>query len=307
MKTVERKERGLRTRTFDRNLFILLTVLPGFIFFCITIILPNILSIALSFFKWKGFTWSFQWVGLQNFQKLFRDQIFYKALYNNIFLAVVNVVLTLIVALFIATILSNRSIKHVGFFRSIFYFPNVMSIVVVSMLWKFMYDPQLGIINAALRGIGLENLARIWLGDINTVKPALAVTQLWGGVGLYILIYLTAIRSVNPSLYEAASIDGAGKIRQFFSVTFPIIGPTIKTALIYNMAHTLNGSFAIVKIMTNGAPNNESTVLTTYMYTKTFGLGDYGYGSTIGVFVLAIGFIMYFLIEKLVKSEHYDN
>jgi N-acetylglucosamine transport system permease protein len=304
---VAKKPRGARTQTFSRRLFILITVAPGFAYYCLTIIAPNILALLLSLHKWGGLSWSFKWTGLDNFRRLFKDQIFYKALANNLYMAVATILLTLVVSLFMAAVLSNKSIKRVGFFRSIFYFPNVMSVVVTSMLWKFMYDPQLGIINAALRSVGLESLAMIWLGNTRTVKPALVVSQLWGSVGLYILIYMTTMRSVNPSLYEAAEMDGAGKARQFFSVTLPIIAPTVKTALIYSMAGALNGGFAAVRIMTGGGPNRESTVLTSYLYEKAFIQGDYGYGAAIGVFVLAVGFALYFLIDKFLRGEAYET
>jgi len=309
MQTTKKATRSRRigTKEFNRRAFILLTVVPGFVYFCIFIIFPNILAILLSLYKWNGMSWKFNWVGTYNYKKLFKDPIFYKALGNNVYFALVSMALVIVIALFLAAIMSNKSIKRVGFFRSIFYFPNVMSVVVVSLMWKFMYDPQLGIINVVLRGLGFENLARIWLGDINTVRPALVVPQVWGGVGLYILVYMTTMRSINPNVYESAEIDGASKIRQFFSITLPLIVPTIRTTMIYFMAGALNGGFALVRIMTNGGPNRESTVLTSYLYEKAFTTSDYGYGAAIGVFILIVGFIMYFLIEKIFKSEVYET
>ena len=161
---------GFGTKKFNRRVFILLTVVPGFAYFCLTIILPNLMAILLSLHKWNGLNWNFRWVGTSNFTKLFKDPIFYKAIGNNLYFAIVSMVLVITIALFVATILSNKSIRRVNFFRSIFYFPNVMAIVVTSLMWKFMYDPNLGVINAVLRAVGW----RIWPGYGWEILPRFA-------------------------------------------------------------------------------------------------------------------------------------
>ena len=302
-----RRRYGIGTKKFNERGFILLTVVPGFVYFCVFIIVPNVLAMLLSLFKWNGLNWNFRWAGTSNYVRLFKDPVFYKALLNNLYFALVSMICVITISLFIATLMSNKLIKRTGFFRSIFYFPNVMSIVVTALMWKFIFDPQLGLINSALRGLGLENLTRIWLGDITTVRPSLIVPQVWGSLGLYVLIYMTTMRSINPNVYEAAAIDGAGKVKQFFTITLPLIVPTLRTTLIYFIANVLNGGFALVRIMTNGGPNRESTVLTSYLYEKAFTQGDYGYGAALGVFVLVVGFLLYFLVLKLLKSEDYET
>ena len=291
----------------NRKVFIGLTVGPMFAYFCLGIIIPNLFSIALSFFKWNGLNWKFTWMGFKNYAKIFKDPIILKALLNNLYFAIVNMVLVICIALFVAALLSNKSVKRTGFFRALVYFPNIMSVVVVSIMWKFMYDPQLGIVNAVLKAIGLEDWTRVWLGNIRTVRPALVIPQVWGAVGLYILIYMTTMKSINPSVYEAAEMDGGNKIQQFFYITVPIMLPTIKMTMIYFLAGALNGGFAFIKIMTDGGPNRESTVLTSYLYEKAFTQNDMGYGAAIGVFVLIVGFVMYFVIEKFIKSEVYET
>ena len=301
------KRIGFGTKAFNKRGFIFLSVFPGFAWYIIFILVPNALTAALSFHRWKGVTWEFRWMGLANYQRMFGDPIFYTSLKNNFYYALISMVLVIIIALFMATILSNKSIKRPGFFRAIFYFPNVMSVVVISLMWRFMYDPNLGIINGILREVGADGLTRVWLGNLSTVRPALIVPQVWSGVGLYILIYMTTIRSINPALYEAAAIDGAGKIRQFFTITLPLIIPTIKTTMILFLAGALSGGFALVRIMTQGGPNNASNVLANYLYDKAFRDSDYGYAAAIGVFILVMGFAMYYIIMKVFKSETYET
>ena len=302
-----RPGRRLRSEKLSRKVFIGLSVGPVFAFYCIGVVVPNLLSIALSFFRWTGLSWEFTWVGMRNYDRMLNDPIVAKALMNNIYFALVNMVLVIAIALLMAAMLTNKSIKRTRFFRTIFYFPNVMSVAVVSILWRFMYDPRVGIVNAVLRALGLDDWTRIWLGDINTVRPALVVPQVWAAVGLYILIYMTTMKSINTSIYEAAEIDGGNKIQQFFFVTVPILLPTIKITMIYFLAGALNAGFAFINIMTAGGPNRESTVLTHYLYERAFVQNDIGYGASIGVFVLVIGFTMYFLINKFIKSEVYET
>ena len=296
--------RKLRSEKFYRKGFILLNVVPIFTLFCIGILLPNLFSVILSFFKWNGLSWNFKFMGLENYKDMFSDPIVWKAFWNNMYFAFFTMLLTITIGLAISAILCNNTVRHSRFFMAIFYFPNVMSSVVVSLLWKFMYDPQFGIINAVLRGVGLDSWAKIWLGDIHTVRPALVVPQVWSCIGLYLLIYTATIKGINPSLYEASPLDGASKVKQF--TTLPLIWPTIRMTLVYFMAGALNTGFAFIRIMTNGGPNRESEVLTSYLYERAFTQGNYGFGAAIGVVILIIGFAFYFLIEKVFKSEVYE-
>jgi len=298
---------GFGTKKFDRRGFIILSVVPGFIIYCVLILLPNLLTAVLSLYRWRGLSWEFRWMGLENYRRMFADTTFYTALRNNLYFMIITMILVICISLFIAAILSNKSIKRVGFYRAIFYFPNVMSVVVISLMWRFMYDPNYGIINELLRAAGLESWTRVWLGDLSTVRPALVVPQVWGAVGLYILIYMTTMRSISFTLYEAASIDGASKIRQFFSITLPLMIPTIKTTLIFFLAGALSGGFALVRIMTQGGPNRASTVLASYLYEKAFTDSDYGYAAAIGMFILVVGFLLYFTIIKVFKTESYET
>jgi N-acetylglucosamine transport system permease protein len=293
-------------KNFSRNGFILIYIVPAFLLYFIGILLPNIFAVILSLLKWNGFNFTFKWVGATNYQKMLGDPLILKAFLNNMYFAFFTMLFTIGIALLFASIFCNKSIREAPVYKAVFFFPNIMSIVVVSMLWKFMYNPQFGLINAVLNSMGLESLTRIWLGDLATVKPALLIPQIWMSVGLYMLIYIAAIQNITIDLYEAATIDGAGKIIQFFKITFPLMWNIIKITMVYFMANALNSGFALIKIMTEGGPNNASVVLTTYLYQKAFLGSDFGYGASIGTLILVIGLCFYLFVEKVLKSEDYQ-
>lgn len=293
-------------RNFNRRGFIFIYVFPAFLLYFLGILLPNIIAVLMSFMRWNGFTFDFKWVGLVNYQKLLKDPLILKAFLNNMYFALFTMIFTIIIALFFASVFCNKSIKEAPLYKAVYFFPNVMSVVVVAMLWKFMYNPQFGIITAGLKALGLESLTRVWLGDLGTVKPALIIPQVWMSVGLYMVIYISAIQNITNDLYEAATIDGAGKVIQFFKITLPLVWNIIKITMVYFMANALNAGFALIKIMTNGGPNNESIVLTTYLYQNAFQNSDFGYGASIGTFVLVIGLCFYLFVEKVLKSENYQ-
>jgi ABC-type sugar transport systems, permease components len=295
-----------RNRKFYRTGFILVYIVPAFFLYCLGILLPNIIAILMSFVRWNGFTFSFTWTGVDNYVKMFGDPLILKAFLNNMYFAFFTMVFTIAISLIFASIFSNTNIRGISVYKTVYFFPNIMSVVVVSMLWKFMYEPQFGLINAFLKGIGLGDLSHIWLGDLGTVKPALLIPQIWMSVGLYMLIYLAAMLNITKDIYEAAFIDGAGRVIQFFKITIPLMWNIIKITMVYFMANALNSGFALIKIMTNGGPNNESMVLTTYLYQKAFQNSDFGYGASIGTFILVLGLCFYLFIEKVLKSEDYQ-
>lgn len=291
---------------FNRNAFIAIYIIPAFLLYFLGVLLPNILAVLLSMGKWNGFTMDFGWVGLDNYRTLITDPLILKAFLNNMYFAVFSMAFTIAIALCFAAIFCSGSFREGKLYKSIYFFPNIMSIVVISMLWKFIYNPSFGLLNGFLKGIGLERLSRVWLGDLETVKIALLVPQIWMSIGLYMLIYIAAIQNITNDIYEAAIIDGAGRISQFFGITLPLLWNVIKITMVYFMANALNAGFALIKIMTGGGPNNESIVLTTYLYQQAFQGANFGYGAAIGTLILVIGLGFYLFVEKVFKSENYQ-
>jgi N-acetylglucosamine transport system permease protein len=293
-------------RKFYRDGFIFIYVFPAFLLYLIGILLPNIAAVLMSFIRWDGFTFNFKWVGTANYAKMLGDPMILKAFLNNMYFAFFTMAFTIAIALFFAAVFCKSNLRETPVYKTIYFFPNIMSMVVISLLWSFMYNPQFGLINSLLKALGLESLTRVWLGDLSIVKAAIIVPQVWMSVGLYMLIYIAAIQNITNDLYEAATIDGASMIKQFFRITLPLIWDIIKVTMVYFMANALNAGFTIIKIMTNGGPNNETIVLSTYLYNTAFQNVNFGYGASIGTFILVIGLCFYLFIEKVLKSESYQ-
>lgn len=219
------------------------------------------------------------------------------------FLVVTKVIGIMVLALFIAVALTQLKIKEAPFYRIVFFFPNIMSIVVIGILWTFIYNPSMGLVNSGLEFLGLESLARPWLGSETWALPSLVLPSIWAGIGLFMLILMGAISNISKSYYEAAEIDGASEWQQFWKVTLPLIWPQIKISILYIVITTLNGSFIIVQVMTGGGPNNSTHVMGSYLYQQAFVQYNFGYGATIGVMILILSLITVLILQFLMRSE----
>jgi N-acetylglucosamine transport system permease protein len=244
-----------------------------------------------------------KFVGLSNFQKLIEDPIIYKALLNNLYFLFWGTITILTISLFFAVVLARGKFTEKGFYRVVFFFPNVLSLVVVGILWMFVYNPSFGILNAFLELIGLESLIKVWLGDSSTVMAALVVPQAWISIGFYMILYIAAIQNIPESYFEAAIIDGAGQIKQLFLITIPMMWEVVRVSLIFLVINAFTKTFAIVYVTTKGGPFRSSELLTTYMYEQAYENSDFGYGTTIGITLFLIVFIISTVVLKFTKRE----
>ncbi|MEK3731946.1 MULTISPECIES: carbohydrate ABC transporter permease [Paenibacillus] len=287
----------------ERNLFITACTLPALILFAVFALYPFGKAFVMAFYDWSGLSEHARYIGLNNFKTLWQDDIVWKALVNNLFLLLVVPVLTMGASMLFAALLTQRKIKGKKLYRTVFFFPNVLSIVVISVLWSFVYHPTFGILNSFLELIGLESWTRAWLGDSSTVLWAIAFPMIWQSIGYYMIIYIAAIEGVPTDMYEAASIDGASAFRQFRSLTFPLIWNVVRVTIVFFLIGVFNGSFAFIKVMTNAGPNHGSEVLMTYMYSQAFNNGNFGYAMAIGVFMLLITVGLALISEKLTERD----
>ena len=293
----------MRKSSKSKKLFIGFSVIPAFILFTIFMIVPTINVFWMSLFKWGGLTKNKKFVGLNNFKILFQDQNFLKSFQNTLFLIVFVSIVTLVLAIVLAAILIRKDIKFNNFFRIVFYLPNILSVVVISAIFSAILDPNQGIINATLRLLKAESWTRMWLGDPTTVVWCIAFAMIWQAIGYYMVMYMSAMSSIPESLYEAADLEGASKIHQFFQITLPLVWGTIRTTLTFFIISSINLSFLFVKVMTGGGPDNASTVFLEYMYKQAYGNSSYGYGMAIGVLIFIFSFGLSLIISKVTKRE----
>ena len=286
-------------RKREKNLFILVCLLPALILFFTFLIYPTIQVFRMSMFKWGGFSNNQQFVGLDNFKILWQDENFFRTIQNTILLIVVVTLFTVVLAVLFAAILSTEKIRGNNFFRIIFYIPNILSIVVIAGIFSAIYDPKAGLLNAVLP----EAWNKLWLGDQSIVIYSLAFALIWQAIGYYMVMYMAGMANIPASLYEAADLDGAGKIGKFFNVTLPLIWNSIRTTLTFFIISTINLSFLLVQILTNGGPDGSTEVFLSYMFTQAYTNSSFGYGMAIGVVVFIFSFGLSGIVSHITKRD----
>ncbi|MHC1750203.1 MAG: carbohydrate ABC transporter permease [Cellulosilyticaceae bacterium] len=286
-----------------RNLFLTICLAPAIILYTILVLYPTFDVFKTSLYKWSGLSPNRTFVGFGNFQKLFHDANFWTALSNTVFILIVCTIITMFLALFFAAALTGSKIKEKNFYRVVFFFPNVLSIVVIGVLFKNIYEPNTGILNSLLNGVGLDGLTHAWLGEGKTVLWAIVIAMIWQAVGYYMVMYMAGMDGVSPEIYEAADIDGASKFTQFFKITIPMIWGIIRVTIVFFITSTLNMSFLFVNVMTNGGPNGKSEVLLTYMYRQAFTNANFGYAMAVAVVVFLLAFILAILSNILTAKK----
>lgn len=290
----------------QKYLFLAFCLLPTLIVFAIFTVYPLVDGLYLSFFDWSGMSGNKVFIGLDNYKELLHDSIIPKTIWHDYFLVVTKVIGIMILATYFAVALTQLRIKEAPFYRIIFFFPNIMSVVIIGILWQFIYNPDAGLINSGLKVIGLESWAKPWLGSLDWALPSLVLPSVWAGIGLFMLLLIGGIMNVPKSLYEAADIDGASEWQQFWRITVPLVWPQIKTSILYIVITTLNGSFIIVQIMTKGGPNNATQVMGSYLYKKAFEEFHFGYGAAIGVMILILSLATVLVLQFLLRREKVD-
>ena len=293
-------------RVNNKRWFILGCILPGLALFGVFSLYPFLNAIVMAFYDWSGISDEKTFIGLDNFATLIGDPIVWKSFGNNMFLLLVSPIVTMVLSLLFAYMLTRKKLKEKSFYRTVFFFPNVLALVVISVLWSFIYNPSFGILNSLLEGIGLGHLTHAWLGETGTVLKAVILPIVWQAVGYYMIIYIAAMEGVPTHLYEAARLEGASEFQQFRRITFPLIWHVIRITIVFFLIGVFNQSFVYIKVMTNGGPDNASDVLMTYMYRQGFENGNFGYAMAIGVFTLLITIFLSVLSEKLTAKETYE-
>lgn len=284
-------------------LFICISVLPAVILTLMFTIWPTLQALYLSFTNATSLGLNNKFVGLDNYIYMFHDKSFIQALTNTAKLMAVVPVITIFCSLVLAFVLNQCKLKERVLYRTIFYFPNIVSLTVVGIIWSFVFHPNVGIINKILGAVGLESLQRSWLGDSKTALWCIAFTLLWQAAGYYMVMHIAAMDGISPEIYESATLDGASAWRKLVSITMPLMKDIIGITFVLALSGTINLSFVLSQVMTGGGPNGASSVLLQYMYTQGFVNGNFGYAMAITVFTLAISVALSMLSRKLTDAS----
>jgi len=284
-------------------LFICISVLPAVILTLMFTIWPTVQALYLSFTNATSLGLNNKFVALDNYIYMFHDKSFIQALKNTAKLMAVVPVITIFCSLVLAFVLNQCKLKEMVLYRTIFYFPNIVSLTVVGIIWSFVFHPNVGIVNKILGAVGLESLQRSWLGDSKTALWCIAFTLLWQAAGYYMVMHIAAMDGISPEIYESATLDGASAWRKLVSITMPLMKDIIGITFVLALSGTINLSFVLSQVMTGGGPNGASSVLLQYMYTQGFVNGNFGYAMAITVFTLAISVALSMLSRKLTDAS----
>lgn len=284
-------------------LFVCISVLPAVILTLMFTIWPTAQALYLSFTNATSLGLNNKFVGLDNYIYMFHDKSFIQALINTAKLMAVVPVITIFCSLVLAFVLNQCKLKEMVLYRTLFYFPSIVSLTVVGIIWSFVFHPNVGIVNKILGAVGLESLQRSWLGDSKTALWCIAFTLLWQAAGYYMVMHIAAMDGISPEIYESATLDGASAWRKLISITMPLMKDIIGITFVLALSGTINLSFVLSQVMTGGGPNGASSVLLQYMYTQGFVNGNFGYAMAITVFTLAISVALSMLSRKLTDAS----
>lgn len=285
-------------------------LLPAILLYGVFVVWPYAQAIYISLTSWKGVSGNRPFVGLDNYQRLLGDNRFHEALTRNGQLLLVLPLVTIAIALTFAALFTQGSqrVPGAGFYRVVFFFPQIIPAVIVGILWSYVYTPNVGLLNGVLRALGLEGLTRPWLTDPKTVLWAIVAVAIWSSVGFYMVIFLASMQTIPTSFYEAAILDGANRWTSFKDITFPLIWETIRTSIIYLAILALD-FFILVVVVSGGSTTmgaRRAEVAAVYLYNQAFDSSRWGYASAIGVVLLVLTLLLSLGIMRLTRRETYE-
>ena len=277
-------------------------VLPGFLIYSVFFAGPTVAALFLSFTDWNGIAPTFNYVGFSNYTNMLTDDpIFVQSLGNNLKFTLGVLIFQTVLSLFFAMLLVKNTKANI-FYRAVYFFPTIVASVSVAFVWTFMYDPNIGVINNVLSAVGLESLAKSWLGDRNIAIYSLAFVQFWAHTGQMLIIFVAGLHAIPKELYEAAQIEGANKWQTFKSITWPLLAPSATIVVAYTTIQSFK-AFDLVIAMTGGGPSYATEILSTFLYHEAFINFRFGYASAAAVIFMIIIAIVTVLQFRLLKSN----
>ena len=276
-------------------------VLPALILFLVIVVTPVFMSGYYSLLEWDGIGKA-RFTGFENYVKLFTDPTgFAKSIGNSFILAGLSILIQLPAAMALALILA-RGIRFENFYRTVYFIPVIISTVVIGQLWRKVYHYDYGLLNSLLKGLGLESMQQEWLGSMDTALMSVLIPIIWQYMGYHLLLFYSAAKSVPVELYEAAMLDGASGIKTSLYVTVPLIRPMINVCVTFALIGSLK-VFDLIYVLTNGGPVHSTEVPSTLMFNTIFSRYQYGFGSSMAIFIIVECLLLTVLIQRLFKTD----
>ena len=285
-------------RSKGRSRFIALCVAPAAILFFIFMVMPTFNVFRMSLFERGAYSPTETFVGLNNFKVLFKDTKFIVSMQNTILLIVTVTIITFFFAIVFAAILTREKIRGQNFFRIIFYIPNILSVVVIAGIFSAIYKPENGMLNSIFSLFAGRDVMVLWK-DQPMVIVSVIIAMVWQAIGYYMVMYMASMSAVPVDLYESASLDGAGRLNQFFEITLPLIWTNIRTTLTFFIISTINMAFLFVKAM---VAKGMADVGLSFMYAQK-DEGLYGYAMAAGVIIFLFSFTLSAVVNHATKRD----
>lgn len=273
---------------------------PGLIIYLVFVFYPLLETIRTSFYQWDGFSTNRSFVGLSNYLRLFQDQQFFQAIQNNIIFIVFYSIIPIIIGLFLASLLGRKPIPGLTFFRTVLFLPQILSMVVVGVTWRWIFNPTFGLLNMTLRTIGLDSLAKAWLGDFGWALPAVGSIGTWVQYGFCMILFLAGMQRIPGEYFEAAQLDGASEFKQLLFITLPSLRPELSVALMTTIIAALR-VFDLIYVTTRGGPGNSTLVTGFLVYRAAFQQNKIGYAAALATIMTVIIFGISMIIQHLQK------
>ncbi|MYL40211.1 carbohydrate ABC transporter permease [Virgibacillus salexigens] len=280
---------------------LVITLLPALLLYSFFVIIPIFWSSYYGFFEWSGLGEA-TYIGFENYMEVIQSSVFWRSFKNNMIIVAASVFGQVPIALALALMLRKRNWFQ-KVVRSAVFLPMVISTVVVGLIWGYIYDPELGVINAVLRAVGLESWTKSWLSDPSVNMYAVAVPIIWNYIGPYLIIFIAAIQNIPSEMEEAAMIDGASGWKKLIYIILPNMWTTIKVAVVLCISGSLK-AFDQVFVMTGGGPAESTEILATYMYNNTFLVYRYGYGSAVSTMIIILSLILIGISQLLMRRKN---
>jgi len=273
---------------------------PGLIIYLVFVFYPLLETIRTSFYQWDGFSTNRSFVGLSNYLRLFQDQQFFQAIQNNIIFIVFYSIIPIIIGLFLASLLGRKPIPGLTFFRTVLFLPQILSMVVVGVTWRWIFNPTFGLLNMTLKTIGLDSLAKAWLGDFGWALPAVGLIGTWVQYGFCMILFLAGMQRIPGEYFEAAQLDGASEFKQLLFITLPSLRPELSVALMTTIIAALR-VFDLIYVTTRGGPGDSTLVTGFLVYRAAFQQNKIGYAAALATIMTVIIFGISMIIQHLQK------
>lgn len=277
-----------------------LFLVPALTAYSFVVLIPTVQSLWYSLFKWNGVTPG-KWVGLKNYQDFLTNPLIGQAFSHTLVMVLFFSVLPITLGLVSAALVSKAKLRGTGFFRSVIFLPQILTSVVVVVIWRQLFSSE-GIINSALRAVGLDNLAQPWLGSFTFTLPVLGLAGTWTTMGLCMLLFVAGTGNISQELYDAVRLDGAGAVREFFTVTLPGLRPQLAVAMTLTLIGALR-VFDLVWLTTRGGPGTSSITPSVLLYSKAFTQSDVGAGAAIGVLLAVMSLLIALVIVRVMDDR----